>query len=221
MCGRVILTLSAKMIREILNNELDINNLDIDDFVPRYNIGPGQNLLTIIQHKTQNRAGYINWQYLPDWTNDPKDAYKFINARSETIDEKISFKDNFTSKRCLILVNGFYEWDKNKNPYLFHHDFEAFTLGGIWNARTINGEKKYGLSIITTKANQVMESIHHRMPLIIQESNHQMWLNKETHITDLKKMMTPLKDNYLRKVPVSKHVNNIKNDDPICIEKIN
>lgn len=220
MCGRVILTLSAKMIREILNNELDVNDLNIDDFVPRYNLGPGQSLLTVIRHQNKNRAGYLNWNYLPDWTDEIKDGYKFINARSETIHEKVSFKDSFFQKRCLILINGFYEWDTEKTPYLFQKNFDWFTLAGIWNSRMIKGEKRYGLSVVTTKANDLMKPIHHRMPVIIPKKSVNAWLDPETDLQTLEALMQPVDNNFLSCYQVSKHVNKIKNDDPLCIEKV-
>ena len=101
MCGRVILTLSAKMIAAILNDTYDVQQLTIDDFLPRYNIGPGQDLLSIISHQDNYRAGYMKWQYIPSYAKDEKDGFKLINARSESIHEKVSFKDSFKKRRWL------------------------------------------------------------------------------------------------------------------------
>lgn len=224
MCGRVILTLSAKMIREILNNELDVNNLDIDDFIPRYNISPGQNLLSVIRSNHENRAGYINWKYQPSWSQNDSDGYKFINARSETIHEKVSFKESFKTKRCLVICNGFYEWKREdgKVPYLFYKgQLEYMTLGGIWNTHyDQSGNRSYGISIITTEANELMKPVHHRMPVIITKDQADKWLNQETSLEELKAIMQPIHEGYLAKYQVSTLVNNTKNDNEECIKKV-
>lgn len=224
MCGRVILTLSAKMIAAILNDTYDVEQLTIDDFIPRYNIGPGQELLSVIQHNHKNRAGYMNWQYIPSYAKDEKDGFKLINARSETIHEKVSFKSSFQTRRCLVLCNGFYEWHRvegQKTPYFFHKDEQLFALGAIWNPYTKkDGSKHYGISLITADANNLMAPIHHRMPVIIKPNDINIWLNKETDLTTLQTLMMPVEDDYLKVYQVSSYVNSIKNNDIKCIEKV-
>jgi putative SOS response-associated peptidase YedK len=224
MCGRVILTLSAKMIEAILNDSLDINDLNIDDFIPRYNISPGQNLLSIIQHKDQKRAGYMKWQFVPTFAKSEADGYQFVNARSESIHEKSSFKDAFQTRRCIVLCNGFYEWHRNaseKTAHFFHNKDHLIPLGGIWNAYTQkDGSKNYGFSLITTEANQTMSPVHHRMPVIIPFDQVNQWLNKSTSLSNLQVLMRPMKNDYLSTYEVSNHVNKIHNDDNKCIEKV-
>lgn len=223
MCGRVILTLSAKMIEMILNETLDINQLNIDDFVPRYNVGPGQDLVSVIQHKNKNRAGYMKWQFIPTYAQSEKDGYQFVNARSETIHEKVSFKDAFERRRCLVICNGFYEWDRKgdqKVPYFFHHDMKWMALGGIWNPYIDKkGEKQYGFSLITTAANKIMAPVHHRMPVILETHQLQHWLSPDTSLSQLQQLMLPIHDTFLETYPVSDYVNKIAHQDKKCIER--
>lgn len=225
MCGRVILTLSAKMIKQILAEEYDINQLNIDDFVPRYNVGPGQELLSIISHNAEYRSGYLNWRFIPKWAKSQSEGYKYINARSETVHEKVTYKDSFKSRRCLVICNGFYEWQREKQekkPFLFQKkDEKVMTIAGIWTPQYLDdGSKEYGVSLLTTEANEVMAPIHHRMPVIIKPEDSKKWLDAQTKLEDLQSMMTPIHKDFLNTNEVSKQVNNIRNQDFSCIKKI-
>lgn len=223
MCGRVILTLSEKMIAQILEGTLDINSLDIDDFVPKYNLSPGQRLLSIIQHKEENRAGFMDWKFIPSYAEHDKSGYQFVNARMETISEKRSFSDAFFKRRCLIVTNGFYEWHRAevKTPYLFYPEDGLLFLAGIWNPYFHeSGEKSYGFSLITTEANEDMAPVHHRLPVIIKNEDLKTWLNPDTQIDQLKRLMAPIESGYLKKHQVSNYVNSVKNKGPECIQAV-
>lgn len=225
MCGRVILTLSAKMIEAILNETFDVEQLSIDDYMPRYNVGPGQEVFSIIQNKQKNRAGHMKWQFVPTFARSEDDGYKFVNARAESIHEKKSFQDAFFKRRCIVLCNGFYEWqrlDNQKTPYFFqHHSLEWFALGGIWNPYIQkDGTKNYGLSLITTEANQCMAPIHHRMPVIIKKEDLAVWLDPNQSISTIRNLLKPVPDDYLNTYEVSSYVNKIQNNDIKCIERV-
>jgi putative SOS response-associated peptidase YedK len=215
MCGRVILTLSQKMIDAILNEEFDVNDLNIDNYVPRYNVGPGTSLLSVIQHKEAYRVGYMKWNFIPSYAKDETSGYKFINARSETIFAKPSFADAFEKRRCLVICNGFYEWNRSgqeKIPHFFYRDKDqAILLGAIWNPYIQkDGSKNYGISLITTEANEVMAPIHHRMPVVIPFNKKDEWFSG--NLDALKTMMKPIDNDYLKTYQVSNLVNSIKND---------
>jgi putative SOS response-associated peptidase YedK len=224
MCGRVILTLSAKMIKQILAEEYDINQLNIDDFIPKYNVGPSQEMLSIIKHDDAFRSGYLKWRFIPDYAKNQNDGYKFINARSETVFEKITYKESFEKRRCLLVCNGFYEWQRStvKKPFLFHREgFGLITMAGIWQVQHLDdGTKEYGFSILTTEANDVMSPIHHRMPVIIKGADSDKWLDQSTSLDDLKLLMLPVDSNYLNTYEVSSYVNSLKNNDVMCIKKL-
>lgn len=225
MCGRVILTLSAKMIKQILAEEYNINHLNIDDFSPKYNVGPGQQLLSVISHNTEYRSGYLSWRFIPKWAKNQNEGYKYINARSETVHEKATYKDAFKTNRCLVICNGFYEWhrkDAVKRPFLFHKpDKGVITLAGIWTPQYLDdGTKEYGVCLMTTEANSMMSPIHHRMPVIIQPKDSIKWLHNNTDLKVLQEMMLPITNNYLETYEVSQLVNNTRNQESDCIKKI-
>lgn len=221
MCGRAILTLSAKIIKEVLEDKYNVKQFTMDDYMPNYNISPGQKMLGVINDGKENRASFLNWIFVPEWANKISDGYKFINARSETIYEKVTYKKSFRSKRCIVIVNGFYEWkreNKNKIPYRFYRENnELFALAGIWNSY----DEVYGLSIITTEANDLMKPIHSRMPVVIKNENIDRWLDKTTDLEELKNLMKPIPSNYLLCHEVSEYVNSSKHNDIKCIKKIN
>ncbi len=221
MCGRVTLTLSDKMIKKILSEKYSVKQLSIDDFIPRYNISPGQEVLCIINDGKKNRSGYLEWRFVPPWAKDAKEGYKYINARSETVFSKTTFKDSFYNKRCLVIVDSFFEWKREggkKVPYRFYNeDNTLFALAGIWNVYKGDIKKTYGFSILTTEANELMLPVHHRMPVIIQADDISKWLSNSTSLDDLKSLMKPIDNDYLKCYKVSDYVNSSKNDDEKCI----
>lgn len=224
MCGRIILTLTAKLISEMLAEEYGIDDLTIEDFVPKYNLGPSQDVLSIIAHEDKYRSGYLKWRFIPSYAKSQNDGYKCINARSETIHEKVTYKEAFKKRRCLVLCNGFYEWKQDgiKRPFLFHRpDFKPIVMAGIWQPQYLDdGTKEYGTSIVTTAANDMMASIHHRMPVILKPEEAKIWLNKHSQMNDLQSLMQPIEEAYLQKYEVSTQVNNARFQDPSCITKI-
>ncbi len=187
MCGRYMLYYDKDVIIDAFNlvNEFD--------YEVRYNIAPSQNILAIVKASNGNRAGYMKWGLIPKWANDPKIGNKLINARSETVDEKPSFKESFFQKRCLIPASGFYEWvkeGKKKQPYEFSMDEKKpFAFAGIWSRWTgeVNGkqEERITCSILTKASNASMEKYHHRMPVMLQPNEGNAWLDRSAEKNDL------------------------------------
>lgn len=224
MCGRVILTLSAKMIEQLLSEEYDIHDLSIDDFAPRYNVGPSQEMLSVIANKGTYRSGYLNWRYLPSYAKKASEGYRYINARSETVHEKITFKEAFQRRRCLLICNGFYEWKRTtiKRPFLFHRpDFGLIVMAGLWQPQYLeDGTKEYGLSILTTEANNLMKPIHHRMPVILKKDEAKNWLNPTSSLLELQRLFHPIADDYLNYYEVSTKVNSLSFQESTCIQAV-
>lgn len=140
-----------------------------------------------------------------------------INARGETIAEKPMFRSAFRRDRCLVLLDGFYEWDrkvKPSQPYFIHRKDEAgFAAAGIWvNREKEDGSQELTYAVITTGPNKVMEPIHHRMPVILDECDFEAWLNPKTDAETLKKLLVPCPDDLLAAHPVSRRVNSPAND---------
>lgn len=148
--------------------------------LPRFNIAPSQNILAIFQGEDQREASLLQWGLIPSWSNEPKG---FINARAETIEEKPSFKESFYQRRCLIPADGFYEWERTgriAQPYFFQMSEEStFAFAGIWDAWQVGQESITSCAIITTTANELLETIHDRMPVILRHETYDTWLGAD------------------------------------------
>src|SRR3990172_2064564 len=168
-----------------------------------------------------------NWGLVPFWAKEPSIGYKMINAKSETLSEKPSFRKPFKEKRCLVLADGFYEWEKtdkkNKVPYRFVlKNRQPFAFAGLWDVwKTPEGDTLLSFTIITTRANELMERIHDRMPVILNEKDEAKWLDPEFKDTDkLSSLLQPYPSEQMVAYKVSTIVNSPKNDTPSCIEPV-
>ena len=191
-----------------------VNDSDLEDLVPRYNIAPSQNILTILQREAQREATFLQWGLIPSWS---KEAKGIINARLETIDEKPSFKESFERRRCLIPADGFYEWERHgkiSQPYYFQmKDGSPFAFAGIWDRWQFDGRSITSCAIITTTANELLAKIHHRMPVILESNSHDLWLNEDCRSAGLKDLLVPFDAQAMTSHAVSYDVNNTKIDE--------
>lgn len=224
MCGRVTLTLDKQIVLDILADLFDVTNKPALSDAPNYNIGPGQALLSVIDTKEGRRGGHLTWGFVPPWADDPKSYTSLINARSETVDTKKTFKASFESKRCIILADSFYEWkrEKIKRPFRFQvRDQSLISFAGIYSTYTqSNGDKLHTCSILTCEPNTLMSSIHHRMPVILTPENSKLWLQKDAPLYDLKTLLKPYPSDLMSAYEVSSFVNSINNNSPECIHPI-
>lgn len=212
MCGRFTLTENI----QVLQQQFLFEYTD-DDIIPRYNIAPSQYVLAVGSNGERRKGSMLKWGLVPFWAEDPKIGYKMINARSEGIDTKPSFKHSFKNRRCLILTDGFYEWKKTnegKQPYRFvMKNQKPFAFAGLYDVWKKNGQLITSCTIITTNPNEVTEDVHDRMPVILKEEDYDTWLNP--HFTDsyqLKSLLVPYPAEEMEKYPVSSLVNSPKND---------
>ena len=147
-----------------------------------------------------------------------------INARAETLAEKPSFRSAFKRRRCLVLADGFYEWEKletKKQPYYFQlRDKQPFAFAGLWEEwHSPENEKIASCTIITTNANELLQSIHNRMPVILEQPDYEQWLDPKLQKTELlQKLLQPYQDEKMTKTAVSIRVNNPKNNSSECIK---
>lgn len=212
MCGRFSFFDIAKFY-----TRFNIQNR-IDSLQGHYNIAPGSKLPVIIRELNDNKADLMLWGLIPIWATDPKMGYKMINARSESLQEKVAFKKPFKSQRCIIPCNGFYEWkkkDKDKTPYYIRRkDKDLFGLAGLYDMwQDPKGKKVKSFTIVTTKPNKELKDIHDRMPVILDQENENNWMDMDTDITNVLKYLEPFKEGELETYPVSKKVNTPKYDD--------
>lgn len=217
MCGRY--TLLADEL-EILN-EFGIEQT-IDSYQPSYNIAPGQNVLAIIKDGNEKRAGYLRWGLVPSWANDEKIGYKMINARSETAHEKPSFKNLMARKRCLIVADSFYEWKrdgKEKQPKRIQvDDRKLFAFAGLWDKWKQEDKELFTCTILTKEANDFMQDIHHRMPIILPKNKEDEWIaSGKQHPNEIHQFLQNVEAEKLNEYNVSSYVNTAKNNDDACI----
>jgi putative SOS response-associated peptidase YedK len=214
MCGRFTLMLDA----EELVSEFDLQQVPADVF-PRYNIAPSQPLLVVTDWGNR-RAEWMRWGLVPSWAKDPSIGSKMINARSETVQEKPSFRNAFNRRRCLILADGFYEWRRAggkgpATPYYFHMvPHKPFAFAGLWEFwRSPEGDDLRTCTILTTQANGIVAPVHERMPVILNRERMAAWLTPAPAET-LMSFLAPLPDAELAAFPVSRLVNSPENDGP-------
>jgi putative SOS response-associated peptidase YedK len=226
MCGRVTLELDLQLLKEILQGSYQVKQMTLENHTPRYNIAPTQQMLSIVNDGKINRAGFLSWGLVPPNSKDITNATKLINARSETIDVKPSFRTSFINKRCLLLVSSFYEWHRttpDKTPYrIIMKDQPLMPMAGIWSKYTKNdGSTLFTCSVITTEANSLIKNIHNRMPVILEPNAINIWLNSTlTNPKDLKTLLKPCDASLLKMTPVSKLVNNARIDSPECSQPL-
>ncbi len=168
---------------------------------------------------------FFKWGLIPFWAKDKSIGNKLINARAETIAEKPSFKNSLKQKRCLVLSDGFYEWrklGKEKVPYrITLSDDSPFAMAGIWDVwKNSEGETIKSFSIITTEANELMQDIHHRMPVILNPEDERKWISKIA-VNDALKLLNPYPSELMKYFEVSKLVNSPNNDSPEIMISVN
>jgi putative SOS response-associated peptidase YedK len=222
MCGRFTLIQTAEAIQDTF----DIGNAP--DLQPRYNIAPTQEVVTVL-HDTDNDlrvAKLLRWGLIPSWSKDPSIATKLINARSETVAEKPSFRSAFKKRRCLIVADGFYEWQRTegkKQPFRFQlQDKQPFGFAGLWEQwQSPSGEEIDTCTILTTAANELMAPIHDRMPVILKPEDYDLWLDPQAQDPKmLQPLLQPFSTEAMTAYPVSTIVNSPKNNTPECVASI-
>jgi len=223
MCGRFSLFSSFEDIIQAFDVEKMINE---DEYTKTYNIAPTQNIISIINDGHMNRMGYLSWGLIPSWSKDPKIRTKMINARSETVDEKPSFRESFIRRRCLIPMDSFFEWKQtssSKQPYRIKmKNDRLFVVAGLWDTwYSSTGERINSCTILTTSPNELMSSLHHRMPVILPQKEYETWLNPLKQDTqELRSLLVSYPASDMEAYPVSTAVNSVRNNDQSLIQQI-
>lgn len=186
---------------------------------PRYNVCPSQQI-PIVPNTPETRIDFAQWGLVPSWGA----AKPLINARSETLATKRTFKDALRKRRCLIPADGFYEWKTTKfgercPMYYRLKSHKPFAFAGLWESTRIGGELSKTATIITTNSNTLIEPIHDRMPVILMEEDYQRWLESaEKDPQDLLSMLKPFPPEQMEAIEVSSAVNSPKTEGPDCIK---
>lgn len=218
MCGRFTRTTNLIDIA----NEFGVEEITAD-LDPSYNIAPTQQVAVILTDDTK-RLVQVRWGLVPSWAKDISIGNKMINARAETITEKASFRNAFKKRRCLVVADGFYEWQRvgtSKQPVYIHlKGGKPFGFAGLYEFwKSPEGEQVVTCAIITTTANKLMEPIHERMPVIIPKEDENRWLDPQTaDPAALTKLLKPYPAEAMEAYPVSKRVNSPTNNSPECVK---
>ena len=223
MCGRYRLSRRKQVVEEYFGAVSEDY-----EWSPRYNVAPSQSILTIRQDACQpvRTLSTLRWGLIPSWAKDPSVGYKTINARAETVATTTSFREPFTSQRCLIPADGFYEWrrsGKTKQPYCFEvNDGELFAFAGLWDRwRDPQGNVIESCTILTTTPNSLLSDIHDRMPVILRPDAYDLWLDPSLRDTiSVSEMLRPFDAGLMRRYPVSNRVNHVLNDDADCAKPV-
>lgn len=221
MCGRFVLNANGEAIQQ----QFDLKTTP--EVVARYNIAPTQPV-AVVSNDNPDELTYYRWGLVPRWAKDLSIGSKMINARSETVEEKPSFKHAFKRRRCLIPASGFYEWtatrDKKKVPMYVHlKDHELFAFAGIWERwQNPDGDEIRTCTILTTEPNDMLREYHHRMAVILPKEDYELWLSSdELPPTALKPLLTAYDEDKMGVYQVSTDVNKVSNDLPHLIEPYN
>lgn len=214
MCGRFSLTTDEA----ILNERFRLSG-GVEPYVARYNCAPTQNL-AVITNEEPRRLSFFRWGLIPFWAKDEKIGNKMINARAESVEEKPSYRNAFRQRRCLVPADGFYEWKNEAGKIPFRitlKDQQPFAMAGIWESwKNSEGKMIRSFSIITTTANELMKSIHDRMPVILPPEFEETWLNNNDP-REIRELLQPFEPEKMQAYEISKLVNSPRNDNPAVV----
>ncbi|HLW03324.1 MAG TPA: SOS response-associated peptidase [Ktedonobacterales bacterium] len=219
MCGRYVLAEIAALGERF--NAAD----DVPSVTPRYNVAPTQTMPVVVKH-SPNSLVLMRWGLIPSWAKDGKSEQLLINARAETLSQKRMFSKLLSSQRCLVPASGFYEWQQAAGGKIPHYitlkDEPIFAFAGLYEHGTDDqGADVYSYTIITTEPNELMASIHNRMPVILSRDDEAFWLNPdETEAARLLPLLKPYPAEKMEATPVSRAVNNVRNDGPTLLQQV-
>ena len=222
MCGRFTITLEPAAWQE----EFDLHTITVDWKI-NYNTAPTQMVPVVIDEQSRT-VEMMRWGLIPFWAKDETIGSRLINARAETLAEKPSFRAAFQQRRCLILADGFYEWQKGstakapKVPYYFHlRDHKPFFFAGLWESwrPSKDAPPVHSCTIITTTPNSLVGEMHNRMPVILDKSTCWAWL-LEKDAAALAELLVPYPADSMLAYPVSTAINNSVNNSPQNIQPL-
>ncbi len=239
MCGRFNLRATPKEVAAAFRVR------DVPHFTPRFNIAPTQPVIVVRELGAQQlaierevpltdasedrivrSATWMQWGLVPHWADDPSIGSRMINARAESVARKPAFRAAFRRRRCLIPASGFYEWKKTpggKQPYhVYLPGRKVFGFAGIWEHWCgADGSELLSCAIITTDANELVAQVHDRMPVIVPPEAYDLWLQPEgVSLHELESLLRPYPAGEMAMVPISRRINNPRNDDPECLRPV-
>lgn len=237
MCGRYV---SCSTPQAIADHFAAVFDPDVTEHAPSpsWNVAPTNRVMAVVGARAGEGHGSphvhsMHWGLVPHWAKDTKGASRMINARAETIAEKPSFKGLLTSRRCVVPMNGFYEWRTDdtgakpvKTPHYIHAaDDDLLAAAGLWTVwrdPSADADVEYtSVTIITTGANRLLSTIHDRMPVLLTRAECDTWLDTSCRdVTTLVDLLDPAPDDALVMHTVSREVNSVRNRGPHLIDPV-
>jgi putative SOS response-associated peptidase YedK len=224
MCGRIIQ--SSGPLRLAIVDGLEVSDSRLGNVPRRYNAAPSQELLVIRQnHKTGERSfDLLKWGLIPHWCSDSRGSRRPINAKAESVSRLLTFRDAYALRRCIVPVDGFFEWRAikgagRKQPYaIAMKDGSPFGLAGLWEnwSSPNTGEWERTFAVITVPSNELIAQIHNRMPAILKPEGYERWLSLEPDPDDL---LITYPSEPMTMWPISTRVNKPDNDDPSILDR--
>jgi len=213
MCGRYSITTPPEALRRLFQF------VNLPNLQPRWNVAPTQQAPVVRATAAGRELSLLRWGLIPAWAKDPSIGARCINARADTVADKPAFRSAFRTRRCLVPVDGFFEWraeNRVRQPYcIVLKSGEPFAFAGLWERWTGPTETIESFSIITTEANETLKPLHERMPVILPPEAYAPWLDGS--VEEVIGLLRPLPAALVAYHPVDQRVNAVKNDDPACI----
>lgn len=217
MCGRF----ARRSTQEVLADWFGVELEDMPFFAPSYNVAPQSTQPVVrLNHDTgKPEFALMRWGLVPYWAKDPKVGYTTINARSEEVTTKPLFRDAIKKRRCLIPADAFYEWQKlggkAKKPFAFGlKNDEPYAFAGLWERwKPKEGDPLETFTILTTDPNELAETVHDRMPVILEPKDYERWMEPGDPGRPPIDLLRPLPAEKMRSWPVNERVGNVKNDE--------
>lgn len=224
VCGRSSLTKTEKELEKRFQATFYSEELERYNPLPNYNVAPSH-MMPVIAHMDRDHFSPMRWGLIPFWAKDMKIGYKMINARVETLLQKNTFKSIVSRQRCIVPADGFYEWQKTPKGkqafYIKTKDQEIFSMAGLWEKwKSPEGVEIQSFTVITQAPNTLMEGIHDRMPAILTPEQEDIWLGNDLSPEELIAIIQPYPSELMEAFPVSDKVNNVRNNGPLLIEKV-
>lgn len=225
MCGRYTLTAEEKQLDD------EFNLIVSGHLRPRFNIAPTQQVPVVRMIDGSRRLDELRWGLVPRWAKDIKVGSRMINARSEDAANRPAFRAPLRKQRCLVPCTGFFEWklvadEQSRHPrkqpyYIRRRDARLFALAGLWERWQNPDESTVeSYTIMTTAPNELMRSLHDRMPVIVRRDDYALWLDPNMQdTTRLQSLFSPVPNTDFVANPVGTRVNSPKFDDPACIQE--
>ena len=216
MCGRFAQRSPARKVAKQFKVE------EVPPLAERYNVAPAQTVLAVREASDGREATLLKWGLVPRWAKDSGIGNKLINARSETVAEKPSFREAFARRRCLVPADGFFEWAKEGTKKVAHHfrlrGGGPMAFAGVWDVWKAEGQPTLTTcAIITVAANELVRPFHDRMPAVISPEKFGLWMGFDTPVNELLGALHPLPAKQLEVVRVGPAVNRVTNDSPECV----